>query len=195
MADTGAPWNLPYPLDTDLVRDGAQAIEDLADAVASSLTAAQTLVSFHRVTKTDAFSEAIGARPAESGDITGLTVTMTPASATNLLLVQVVVSTDTSSPLRLYRDGSVVTGYLGDAVGSRQQASVFGASSATITTTTTGLLHTVTAGATTATTFSIRIGTTNSSGTTVYVNRASDDTNSNARARTASSMIVMEIAA
>lgn len=40
MADTGAPWNLPYPLSTDLVRDGAQAIEDLAEATATGLSAA-----------------------------------------------------------------------------------------------------------------------------------------------------------
>ena len=154
----------------------------------------QNLVSFHSVTKTDVFSEAIGARPAESGDVTGLTVTMTPASATNLLLVQVAISTNTASPLRLYRDDSRVTSYLGDSVGSRQQASV-NAGTASITTSTTGLLHALTAGATTETTFSIRIGTINSSATTVHVNRASDDSNSDARSRTASSMIVMEIAA
>lgn len=39
MADTGAPWNLPYPLDTDLVKDGAEAIEDLALAVDAGLDA------------------------------------------------------------------------------------------------------------------------------------------------------------
>ena len=39
MADTGAPWNLPYPLPTDLVRDGAQAIQDLAEATADGLDA------------------------------------------------------------------------------------------------------------------------------------------------------------
>jgi len=40
MSDTGSPWNLPYPLPTDLVRDGAQAIEDLAEATATGLSAA-----------------------------------------------------------------------------------------------------------------------------------------------------------
>jgi hypothetical protein len=37
MADTGAPYNLPYPLPTDLVIDGAQAIQDLAEAVDDGL--------------------------------------------------------------------------------------------------------------------------------------------------------------
>jgi len=38
MATTGSPWNLPYPLPTDLVRDGADAIKDLAEGTASALT-------------------------------------------------------------------------------------------------------------------------------------------------------------
>jgi hypothetical protein len=37
MATTGAPWNLPYPVSTDLVRDGAVAIENLAEATATQL--------------------------------------------------------------------------------------------------------------------------------------------------------------
>jgi hypothetical protein len=45
MADTGAPWNLPYPLDTDLVIDGAQNFEDLADSVALGLTEASSNAS------------------------------------------------------------------------------------------------------------------------------------------------------
>jgi hypothetical protein len=37
MADTGAPYNLPYPLGTDLVIDGASDIQDLAEAVDAAL--------------------------------------------------------------------------------------------------------------------------------------------------------------
>jgi len=40
VADTGLPWELPYPLPTDLVRDGADAIKDLAEATATGLSAA-----------------------------------------------------------------------------------------------------------------------------------------------------------
>lgn len=42
MADTGAPWNLPYPLDTDLVIDGASVIQDLAEAVGSAIATVDT---------------------------------------------------------------------------------------------------------------------------------------------------------
>jgi hypothetical protein len=45
MATTGAPWNLPYPLDTDLVIDGASDIEDLADGVAAGLSEAASNAS------------------------------------------------------------------------------------------------------------------------------------------------------
>ena len=40
MPDTGAPWNLPYPSPSDLVRDAPQAFEDLAVATAAGLDAA-----------------------------------------------------------------------------------------------------------------------------------------------------------
>jgi hypothetical protein len=39
MPDTGAPWNLPYPSPSDLVRDAPQAFEDLAVATAAGLSA------------------------------------------------------------------------------------------------------------------------------------------------------------
>jgi hypothetical protein len=38
MATTGAPWNLFYPLGTDLVKDGAGDIQQLAEDVAAGLT-------------------------------------------------------------------------------------------------------------------------------------------------------------
>jgi hypothetical protein len=86
MADTGAPWNLPYPLDTDLVRDGAQAIEDLALAVASGLSAADNAgigSNVVQAVKTDTFTTT------STTDvlITGLAATITPSSNTSKVLV------------------------------------------------------------------------------------------------------------
>jgi hypothetical protein len=37
MATTGAPWNLFYPLGTDLVKDGAGDIQQLAEDVLARL--------------------------------------------------------------------------------------------------------------------------------------------------------------
>jgi hypothetical protein len=42
-SDTGAPWLLPYPEDTDLVRDGAADIEALAVAAAAGLSTADNI--------------------------------------------------------------------------------------------------------------------------------------------------------
>jgi hypothetical protein len=38
MADTGAPWNIPFAEPSDLVRDWPALSEDVADAVAAGLS-------------------------------------------------------------------------------------------------------------------------------------------------------------
>jgi hypothetical protein len=85
MADTGAPWNLPYPLDTDLVRDGAQAIEDLAVAVASGLDAAGGLVQFKFVTETTDQSTS----STSLTTLPGASITITPQDAANNIYMAV----------------------------------------------------------------------------------------------------------
>ena len=84
MADTtGAPWNLPYPEDSDLVRDGASDIEALAVATAAGLTDASLIKQVVQTVKNDAFVTTSGTFV----DVTGLTVTITPATATNKVLL------------------------------------------------------------------------------------------------------------
>jgi hypothetical protein len=86
MSDTGAPWNLPYPLNTDLVRDGAVAIKDLAEATATGLSAAGNAGIGSNVVqtfKTDVFSTA----STTFTDLSGLSATITPTSATSKILV------------------------------------------------------------------------------------------------------------
>jgi len=53
VADTGLPWDLPYPLPPDLVRDGADAIKDLAEATATALTESSPFDSVEVVTATN----------------------------------------------------------------------------------------------------------------------------------------------
>ena len=74
MADTGAPWNLPYPLPTDLVRDGADAIKDLAEAVAAGLDLAGGLVQIQYASRTTSFSTT----STSLTDVTDLDVSITP---------------------------------------------------------------------------------------------------------------------
>lgn len=76
MSDTGPPFNLPFPLGTDLVIDGAQAIEDLATAVAATLDVVQVVRS------ADPSQVAF---PSSESDL--LTVSITPKDADSTILV------------------------------------------------------------------------------------------------------------
>ena len=82
MADTGPPWNLPFPLPTDLVRDGADAIKDLAEATATGLTNAGTLRQIVRATDDTA-------RQTNSSSFVdaSISVTITPENANSTLLL------------------------------------------------------------------------------------------------------------
>jgi hypothetical protein len=86
VSDTGAPWNLPYPLPTDLVRDGADAIKDLAEATATGLSAAgnagigSNVVQSVKVNQFTTTSTVLT-------DISDLDVTITPTSDTAKVLI------------------------------------------------------------------------------------------------------------
>ena len=88
-SDTGAPWELPYPEDTDLVRDGASDIEALAVAVAAGLSAASVIknVYYAQMTVVESFSSTSAAFV----DLTGLSITLTPESEDSKFLVETVV--------------------------------------------------------------------------------------------------------
>lgn len=81
MADTGPPWDLPYPLPTDLVRDGADAIKDLAEATADGLSAAGGLVQV-------VYQEFAGVPSTTNATFTdtGMTAQITPTSPNNVLV-------------------------------------------------------------------------------------------------------------
>ena len=128
MADTGAPWNLPYPLPTDLVRDGADAIKDLAEATATGLSAAGSEgigPNVVQTVKTDVFSTTAGTYTA----ISGLDATITPSSATAKVLViaYVVLSTgggpsDRDALIRLTAGGN--TPFIGDAATGKERVTL-----------------------------------------------------------------------
>ena len=88
MADTGLPWELPYPLSTDLVRDGADAIKDLAESTADGLD--EILgggIGSNVVAVNLAGSASFSTSSTTFVDVTNLEVTITPSSATSKVLV------------------------------------------------------------------------------------------------------------
>jgi len=84
---TGAPWNLPYPEDTDLVRDGAGDIEALAVATATGLSAAGVGIGTNLVAVNLAGSTGFSTTSTSFVDITNVTVTITPSTNTSKILV------------------------------------------------------------------------------------------------------------
>jgi len=113
MPDTGAPWNIPYVAGTDLVRDWPTDSQDVAEAVADALDVINdggigtNVVS---ALKTDAFSTTSSSPTA----VTGLSVTITPSSATSKILVigfvhvGAAAAAAANSDVTLLRDSSAI---------------------------------------------------------------------------------------
>ena len=146
-------------------------------------------------TKSDTFSSSA----ASFTDITGLSVSITPTSATSKVLITAQVTSSNGSgagatyiSFRLVR-GSTAIG-IGDAAGSRLQATsqIQTPDSGTAQS---GILHFQDSPATTsATTYKIQVYNQNT-GVTTFINRSSTDSDSAVYARSTSTITVMEIAA
>jgi hypothetical protein len=123
VADTGAPWNIPYAEPTDLVRDWPELSEDVADAVAAGLTAAGNAgigPNAVQAIRTAVFDSSTTSYV----DVTGLEVTITPSTATSRILVAAYVPVGTNSDtnavfIRLV-GGNLA--FIGDAAGTDEQA-------------------------------------------------------------------------
>lgn len=150
----------------------------------------QAIVQIVQAVKTDTFTMS----STTFADITGLSVTITPTSASNRILVlanvnHVGTTLTSASGIRLVR-GSTVIG-VGDAAGSRVQTSG-GESYGNYGVTLTGdaIMYLDSPATTSATTYKIQI---QAYASTAYVNRSGTDTDSNAYFRGMSSITVMEI--
>jgi hypothetical protein len=197
MADTGAPWNIPYAEPSDLVRDWPALSEDVAEAVAAGLTAAGNAgigSNVVQTVKTDTFQST----SETFATVTGLTATITPTSATSKILViaNISISTNFSAHVRL--SGGNAGTYIGDASGSTiQSASSTGEQVAALALQAGQWNHTLvyldSPGVATATTYGveIRCGT---AGTT-QINRAQAEADNKNWGRNASSITVIEVEA
>ena len=149
----------------------------------------QTIVQVLSVTKTDTFTTT----SATFVDITGLTVTITPTSATNKILIFSDIQTsDTGNVVSivLLRNSTAIC--IGDAAGTRAQASAASRIASSADARTQSLNFLDSPATTSATTYKIQIKT---SSPTAYVNRSGQDSDSSAFARTASTITVMEVSA
>jgi hypothetical protein len=196
MADTGAPWNIPYAEPSDLVRDWPALSEDVADAVAAGLSAAGNPgigANAVQTVKTDTFTF----NSATYVDVTGLDVTITPSSATSrvLIIAQVAHSggglpSGDGTYFRL--TGGNSGNFVGDADGSRTRAAVgmfytAGVADSHFTST---IAYVDSPGSASAITYKVQAVGTNSG----KINRNNPDTDAASTGRLSSSIIAIEVA-
>tara|TARA_R100000353_G_C6457111_1_gene182858 strand:+ start:20 stop:547 length:528 start_codon:yes stop_codon:yes gene_type:complete len=133
-------------------------------------------------------------------DLSGLSVSITPASSSNKILVMFTVnvsqSTTATLHVRIVRDSTAI--YIGDAEGSNRirssALSRTAASPYSLETPNLGGMHLDSPSSTSAVTYKLQgtLGSTYSG--TFYVNRMGSDGNSDFQGRPASNITVMEIA-
>ena len=195
MPDTGAPWNIPFLDGTELVRAYPAASEDLADAVAAGLSAAGNAgigSNVVQTVKTDVFTTTSSTLT----DVTGLTVSITPTSATAKILVLAYVFSDFSTSIDLglltLTDGSNNNLIVPDSPGSRTggfhrsqgQGQSLGATSTFV------FLHEPE----TTSSFTYKIRARRNSGT-LFVNRNDSEVDTAAFLRAVSTITAIEVAA
>ena len=194
-------YSWPVPVNTDLVKDGAEAIKDLGDAIDATVFGLPSgaVVQVLSTTKTDTFSASvtIGAFSA----VTGLSASITPSTATNKVLViaHLHLSTTTNYGVGAFRlkRGATVVG-VGDSAGSRKQQTGAGSAQAqsAIDIQNVAISFLDSPETTSATTYSVEfynydINTT----ATIYLNRSQSDPDNNAGFRPISTITLMEVTA
>ena len=198
MADTGLPWELPYPLPTDLVRDGADAIKDLAEATATGLSAAGNAgigSNLVQTVKTDTFTlSATTSTPFT--DVTGMSVTITPSAATSkiLVIVQAQLGRNTTGPLFYRIAGGNSSAYIGDSPGSRI-AGVGEMSGAASEIVERSVVYLDSPNTTSPVTYTLQIRGGGVTAGALHLNRSDDDGNNGNRTRGASSITAIEVEA
>ena len=141
--------------------------------------------------KTDTFSTS----STSFTDITSLSVSITPSSASSKILIMAYISAQgtpgaTVTQHRLVRGATAIA--VGDAASSRTQASAGLYSSVSDTTQQATIVFLDSPATTSSTTYKCQMRVNGSTG---YVNRTSSDTDNTNNARTISTITVMEIAA
>ena len=150
------------------------------------------IIQVKSITKTDPFQTSSGSFV----DISGLSVTITPTSSSNKILIQVHVTGDgraaqSRANFRLMRDSSPIC--IGDTAGGRGRAtfSIYRPNDEQ-STESTSMTHLDSPATTSAVTYKVQIVSGNNSGA-VSVNRAYNWSDQFAHAATASSITVMEV--
>jgi hypothetical protein len=198
MADTGAPWNIPYVGPTDNPRVWPAADEAQALAIAAGLDAASGLVAVKHAlfTGTQTNSTAAGANFA----VTDLSITHTLADASNKLIISAYFGVAATSVgvgdvgLAVADDGTLIG--IGDADGSRTRVGAGGRVSVNLSdqiVTMPSVTFVYEPGDTAEHTFTVRAINIQTNTYTLYINRTQVDGDSSGRSRAASGLVIQEV--
>ena len=174
---------------TQTLTNKSIAATQLTGTIAAARLPAGSVLQVASAVKTDTFSTT----STSYTDITGLSVTLTPTSSSSKFLIYFFLCAGNQNifTAQLVRNSTAIV--LGDADGSRTQATVGTMSNSDANMQTSNSFGHLDSPATaSAVTYKVQVRT--ESGATNYINRSISDSNSTAGARTASSIIVMEIA-
>jgi hypothetical protein len=189
---TTPTYSWPIPDNTDLVKDGAEAIRDLGNAIDTTISG--TVLRILSTTKTDTFSTS----STSYVDVTDLDVTITPISTSSKIYVVCSLSlqysdsdTSRSGIGTIFRDSTNLS--VPDSLGTRRAAMTGLNNRAERGNSIQTMTFLDSPNTTSAITYKAAILRGATTGT-VYVNRAQDDTDSTTHQRFISNITVMEVA-
>jgi hypothetical protein len=198
MADTGAPWNIPYVEPADLVRQYPAADEAQALAIAAGLDAAGGLVAVKHAlfTGTQTNSTAASANFA----VNDLSITHTLADAANKLIISAyfgIAGTTAQGgevSIAVADDGTLIG--IGDADSDRTRVGAGGRTTATgsdAVVTMPSVTFVYEPGDTASHTYTVRAINVRTVTETVYINRTQGDGDNPSRPRASSGLVIQEV--
>ena len=161
-------------------------------AIAGTKLSAGAVLQVVSTAKTDTFSSSTGSYI----DITGLSVSITPSSTSNKILILSDIRFSTNAAacfafFKLVRGSTDI--YLGDVDGSRSRGFGGGIVADSATTTQVSSVFLDSPSTTSSTTYKIQIYNQNAASFTIYVNRPYSDANNASYLRATSSITALEI--
>jgi hypothetical protein len=176
----------------DTLTNKSIAASQLTGTIAAAALPAGSVLQVVSTTKTDTFT----GTSSTYIDLTGMSVTITPRSASNKILVSYSVNRSASaaaqSSIQILRDSTAIC--IGDAAGSRTRATTapYPSSADAVSSSITSAMTFLDSPATTSAT-TYKLQTRSDAATTIYINRSGGDANNADASRSASTITAMEI--
>jgi hypothetical protein len=165
---------------------------------AGGVTGAGKILQVQSTVKTDTFSESLSAFAISASNITGLTASITPSSASSKVLVIVELNAASSgSPIvsgQIFRDSTAIG--IGDEAGNRVRVSGHLQAASGLNAQARASMSFLDSPATTSSlTYGFRNYNPSASTATIYVNRSQGDSDTTQYARSMSTITLMEVSA